>query len=46
MLDYIAKDQVEIVPLNDSSEDVYYLPHHAVKKQTAEVTKYRIVFEA
>lgn len=46
MSDYIIKGQVEIVPPNDSSEDIYYLPHHAVKKQTGGVIKYRIVFDA
>jgi hypothetical protein len=46
MLDYIAKGQVETVPPSDSSEDVPYLPHHAVKKRTGEVTKRRIVFDA
>jgi hypothetical protein len=46
MLDYIIKEQVEVAPPDGTSEHVFYLPHHAVKKKKNNTTKWRIVFDA
>jgi hypothetical protein len=46
MLDYIRKGQVELAPTPEAQENVYYLPHHAVKKQQGSIIKWRIVFDA
>jgi hypothetical protein len=45
MLVYVWKKQVEIVPPGEEATDVYYLPHHAVKKEKQGDTKWRIVFD-
>lgn len=46
MTDYIEKGHVEQVATTESTPDVFYLPHHAVKKQRHGATKWRIVFDA
>lgn len=46
MLDYIKKGQVELPPVTDSSDAMFYLPHQAVKKEKLGKTKWRIVFDA
>jgi len=45
MLDYIKKDQVEIVLSEEATVDKFYLPHHVVKKKKRGETKWRIVFD-
>ena len=45
MVDYIAKGQVGVAPLEDSTA-MFYLPHQAVKKVKNGRTKWRIVFDA
>jgi hypothetical protein len=44
MVDYIAKWQVEVAPVEDSTA-MFYLPHQAVKK-LKNGTKWRTVFDA
>lgn len=46
MLNYIQRDQVELSPKDSTAGNVYYLPHHIVKKHKGTNTKYRIVFDA
>ncbi|XP_021929921.1 uncharacterized protein LOC110834758 [Zootermopsis nevadensis] len=46
MLDYILKNQVEVVPPDETFDNVFHLPHHAVKKGKRGATKCRIVFDA
>jgi hypothetical protein len=36
---------VEIAPSEEGTVDVFYLPHHAVKKEKQGEAKWRIVFE-
>jgi hypothetical protein len=44
MLDYILKGQVEIAPPpEEEGIDIYYLPHHAVRREKPEDAKWRIV---
>jgi hypothetical protein len=45
MLDYIRKKQLENGPPGEEDIDVYYLPHHAVKKEKRGDTTWRIVFD-
>jgi hypothetical protein len=45
MLDYIRKLQVEIAPPEEEAIGMYYLPHHAVKKEKVGDAKWRIVFD-
>jgi len=45
MLDYTAKGQVELAPLEDLTA-MFYLPHQAVKRVKNGRTKWRIVFDA
>ena len=49
MNEYFEKGHAELVPLDDlekSSQDVFYLPMHAVKKESSTTTKIRVVFDA
>ena len=46
MMDYIEKGHVEQVTTAKSIPDMFYLPHHAVKKQRHGATKWRIIFDA
>ena len=46
MNEYFEKGHAELVPLDDlekSSQDVFYLPMHAVKKESSTTTKVRAV---
>jgi hypothetical protein len=45
ILDYIRKGQVEIAPPEEEAIDIYYRPHHAVKKEIRGDAKWRIVFD-
>ena len=45
MLDYIRKEQVEIVTSGEETTNEFYLPHHAVKKEKRGEAKWRIVFD-
>ncbi|XP_018393048.1 PREDICTED: uncharacterized protein LOC108772091 [Cyphomyrmex costatus] len=36
----------QMIPIDDSSEDGYYMPHHAVIKPSSNTTKVRVVFDA
>jgi len=46
MLDHVLKQQVELVSTTEESTAVFYLPHHAVKKERRGKIKCRIVFDA
>ena len=46
MLDHVRKEQVELAPTTENSTGVFYLPHHAVKKERRRKIKWRIVFDA
>ena len=46
MLDHIVKQQVELAPTTEKSTRIFYLPHHAVKKERHRKIKWRIVFNA
>ena len=46
MLDYILQHQVEVAPPGFSASSMFYLPHHAVKKEKRVAVKWRIVFDA
>jgi hypothetical protein len=46
MIDYIEKEHVETVTSEESMNDTFYLPHHAIKKQRRGAVKWRIVFDA
>jgi hypothetical protein len=46
MLDHIVKQQVGFTPTMENSTGVFYLPHHAVKKECHWKIKWRIVFDA
>jgi len=46
MLDHLLKEQVELAPTTENSTGVFYLPHHAVKKEGRGKFKLRIVFDA
>jgi hypothetical protein len=46
MLDHVEKAQVELAPTEENSTGVFYLPHHAVKKERRGKIKWRIVFDA
>ena len=46
MLDLVLKQHVELAPTTEDSTGVFYLPHHAVKKDRRGNTKWRIVFDA
>jgi len=45
MLDHVVKEQVELVPTNENSTGVFYLPDHAEKKEHHGKTNWRIVFD-
>ena len=40
------KEQVEPAPTSENSSGIFYLPHHAVKKERRGKIKWRIVFDA
>ncbi|XP_046964536.1 uncharacterized protein LOC124533355 [Vanessa cardui] len=44
MADYLDQNHMELVPHDDNSEQVYYLPHHAVINEQHTTTKLRVVF--
>ena len=44
MLDHVMKEQVELAPTTESLTGVFYLPHHAVKKERRGKIRWRIVF--
>ena len=46
MLHHVVKQQVELAPTVENSTGVFYLPHHAVKKEHHGKMKWRIVFDA
>ena len=49
MKEYFDLGHAELVPpgdLNKSTQDVYYLPMHAVRKESSTTTKIRAVFDA
>ena len=49
MRDYIEKGHAEPFPVADmdkSPQDVFYLPMHAVRKESSTTTKLRVVFDA
>jgi hypothetical protein len=46
MLAYIKQGRVQVAPLDERSENLFYLPHHAVKKRKRNTTKWRTVFDA
>ena len=46
MLDYVVKKHVELGPNTEESSGVFYLPHHAVKKERRGKIKWRIAFDA
>jgi hypothetical protein len=46
MLSYITTGQVETASAEDPTSTVFYLPHHAVRKEKHEKIKWRIVFDA
>jgi hypothetical protein len=45
MLDHIKKEHVEVAPPEEDSREMFYLPHHAVKKERLGTTKWRIIFD-
>jgi len=45
MLDHVVKEQVELAPTKENSTGVFYLPHHAVKKERRGKTNGTIVFD-
>jgi hypothetical protein len=45
MLDHIRKEHVEVAPPEKDSREMFYLSHHAVKKERLGTTKWRIVFD-
>jgi hypothetical protein len=46
MLDHVVKQHVELAPITDDATGVFYMPHHAVKKERRGNIKWRIVFDA
>ena len=47
--EYFTQEHAELVPLKDLDkpcEDVFYLPMHAVTKQSSTTTQLRVVFDA
>jgi len=46
MLDHVVKKQVELAPTTEESTRIFYLPHHAVKKECHRIIKRRIVCDA
>ena len=46
MIDHVAKQHVELAPNTEESTGVFYLPHHAVKRERRGKIKWRIVFDA
>ena len=44
--DHVVKEQEELAPPTENSTGVFYLPHHAVKKERRGKIKWRIVFDA
>jgi hypothetical protein len=46
ILDHVLKEQVELASTTEEYTAVFYLPHHAVKKERRGKIKWRIVFDA
>jgi hypothetical protein len=46
MLNHVVKEQVELAPTTEISTGVFYLPHHAVKKERRGKIKWRIFLDA
>jgi len=46
MLDYILQHQVEVAPHGPTAAPMFYLLHHAVKKEKCKAVKWRIVCDA
>jgi hypothetical protein len=46
MIDHVAKQHVGLAPNTEKSTGVFYLPHHAVKREGRGEFKRRIVFDA
>lgn len=44
--EYLMLDHMELVNNKNANFDGYYLPHHAVIKETILTTKLRVVFDA
>jgi len=42
MLDHLIKEQVKLAPNTENSTVLFYLPHHAVKKESRGKIKWRI----
>jgi hypothetical protein len=45
MLEHVVKQQVKLAPTKEKSTGIFYLPHHAVKKERLGKVKWRIVFD-
>jgi hypothetical protein len=45
MFNYIRHEHVEIAPPTDGTQEIYYLPHHLVRKDKRGNLKWRIVFD-
>lgn len=47
MLEYKTLNHMEVVPIEEvNAPDTYYIPHHAVFKDSSTTTKLRVVFDA
>jgi hypothetical protein len=46
MLDHVVRQQVELAPTTEESTGMFYLPHHAVKKERRGKIEWRIIFDA
>ncbi|GFS49707.1 DUF1758 domain-containing protein [Trichonephila inaurata madagascariensis] len=47
MEEYLTLGHMELVPKNDyAKKEAYYLPHHAVLRDSSTTTKLRVVFDA
>ena len=46
ILDHVVKEQMELAPNTENSTGLFYVQHHAVKKERRRKTIWRIVFDA
>jgi len=46
MIDHVPKQHMELAPNTEEPTGVFYLPHHAVKRERRGKIKWRIVFDA